>query len=68
MPPKPVRVNLNDLCGPGLLDPRGAEIHILVRYHGVVIPAMMPAQIMTVGGGCLINDCEVLQAAAHSPW
>jgi hypothetical protein len=53
------------LFGPGLLDSRGAEIHILVRGHGPVIPAMMPAQIMTVGGGC--NPCTDAQAAAHSP-
>jgi hypothetical protein len=53
------------LFGPGLLDPWGAEIHILVRHHGPVIPAMMPSQIMTVGGGC--NPCTDAQAAAHSP-
>jgi hypothetical protein len=55
------------LFGPGLQDSRGAEIHIVVRYHGPVIPAMMPAQIMTVGGGCGVYDCMDVQAAAHSP-
>jgi len=55
------------LFGPGLMNPRGAEIHILVRDHGEVIPAMMPAQIMTVGGGCMVNVCTDVQAAAHSP-
>jgi hypothetical protein len=53
------------LFGPGLLNPRGAEIHILVRGHGPVIPEMMPSQIMTVDGGC--NPCTDAQAAAHSP-
>ena len=55
------------LFGPGLVYPRDAEIHIVVRHHGEVIPEMMPAQIMTVGGGCIINDCEDVQGAAHSP-
>ena len=55
------------LFGPGLMNPRGAEIHIVVRDHGEVIPAMMPAQIMTVDGGCGVNDCTDVQGAAHSP-
>jgi hypothetical protein len=54
------------LFGPGLKYPRGAEIHIVVRHHGEVIPSMMPAQIMTVGGGCGVNFCMDVQAAAHA--
>lgn len=55
------------LFGPGLIDARVAEIHIVVRHHGEVIPMHMPAQIHTFNGGCPPNDCVDLQAAAHSP-
>jgi hypothetical protein len=55
------------LFGPGLLYPRHAEIHLIVRHHGEVIPSMMPAQIMTVDGGCGVNFCMDVQGAAHSP-
>ena len=54
--------------GPGLLYPRDAEIHLVVRYHGEVIPMMMPAQIMTYDGGCGYNSCMDVQDAAHSPY
>lgn len=41
------------LFGPGLMDAAGAEIHIIVRYHG---PAgagdVLIAQTTTFGGGC----------------
>ncbi len=38
--------------GLGLTDPLTAEVHMIVRYHGPVVPANMPAQINSVGGGC----------------
>ena len=40
------------LFGPGLTDSRVAEVHMVVRYHGPVVPSQMPAQINSVGGGC----------------
>ena len=57
------------LFGPGLLDARAAEVHLVVRYHGPVIPALMPAQINSVGGGCGpgLFACEDVQAAVHVP-
>lgn len=55
------------LFGPGLVDSRAAEIHIIVQYHGEVIPMHMPAQINTFHGGCPPNNCADVQAAAHSP-
>jgi hypothetical protein len=38
--------------GPGLLDARGAEIHLVVRSHGPMIPGMVRLQISTFEGGC----------------
>jgi hypothetical protein len=55
------------LFGPGLLDARAAEVHLIVRYHGPVIPALMPAQIDSVEGGCFVFDCVDVQAAVHLP-
>ena len=37
----------------GLVDPRGAEVHYVLRLHGPMIPLEMPAQIKTYGGGCV---------------
>lgn len=39
----------------GLIDPRGAEIHYVVRTHGPKNPMYMPAQIQSYGGGCVAN-------------
>jgi hypothetical protein len=57
------------LFGPGLLDARAAEVHLVVRYHGPVIPALMPGQIHSVGGGCGpgLFACKDVQAAVHVP-
>lgn len=64
---------------PGLLDARTAEIHLIVRTHGPVIPELMPDMIRTFGGGCLgvpetgelgapgPNECADLQFAIHQP-
>ena len=37
----------------GLIYPRGAEVHYVLRLHGPMIPLEMPAQIKTYGGGCV---------------
>jgi hypothetical protein len=65
------------LCGDGLTNPAGAEIHLVVRSHKEVIPAMMPAMIHTFAGGCTPgtslgagtgpNECEDQQFAAFVP-
>jgi len=51
----------------GLLDPEGAEIHLVLRYHGPVIPGMVDEQIHTIDGGCQTNDCEDVLAAVFMP-
>ncbi|MDX2413155.1 MAG: hypothetical protein QNK16_12090 [Woeseiaceae bacterium] len=39
--------------GYGLIDPRGAEVHYVIRFHGPKDAAAMPAQIQSYGGGCV---------------
>jgi hypothetical protein len=36
----------------GLTNPRGAEIHFILRDHGPAIPEIVQEQISTAGGGC----------------
>ena len=36
----------------GLLNPLGAEIHVIVHTHGAMLPEFMPSMIQTFGGGC----------------
>lgn len=54
--------------GPGLLDPKHAEIHMVVRAHG---PALMGAaftdQLSLFNGGCPPNTCVNVQASVHAP-
>lgn len=38
---------------PGLLNPMGSEIHLIVHTHGPMIPDYMPDMIQTFGGGCV---------------
>jgi len=49
--------------GDGLTNPMGAEIHVVVRYHGELEPEIVPEEIHTFGGGC---PCSNIQAAAFS--
>jgi hypothetical protein len=53
------------VSGPGLLSPRQAEAHIVLRTHGAPIPGMVHEQISTLQGGCSINTCRNEQAAMH---
>lgn len=39
------------MSGP-LTNPRGAEVHLVVRDHGPLNPAWLPDQLQTFGGGC----------------
>ena len=54
--------------GPGLLDPKHAEIHMVIRSHG---PALMGAafsdQLSLFNGGCPPNMCVNVQASPHAP-
>lgn len=40
------------LLGGGLTDPQGAEVHLVLRYHGPKIQGHVSAQTHTFGGGC----------------
>jgi hypothetical protein len=66
----------------GLIDPRGAEIHYVVRSHGPMVPANMPEQINSFEGGCFDDfgppedsndlhldegDCQDIQFAINQP-
>lgn len=46
---------------------RKAEIHLAVRAHGLVLPAMLDEQLTTFNGGCPPNMCVTVQAAPHLP-
>lgn len=37
----------------GLIYPRSAEVHYVIRLHGPKNPAAMPEQIQSYGGGCV---------------
>jgi hypothetical protein len=53
--------------GTGLWDPRGAEVHLVVRSHGQPIPGRVKEQISTFEGGCDVNVCVDKQFAMHLP-
>ena len=57
------------LFGPGVLNTRKAEIHLVVRSHGLASadPAILAAQVGSFDGGCPPNACEDVQAAVHQP-
>lgn len=55
--------------GPGLINPMGAEIHVVVRDHGVAAPPYVDDQIRTFNGGCNAGEpnegqCVDVQAGA----
>lgn len=50
---------------PGLMMPRTAEVHLIVRYHGPADPGRIPTQIHTVEGECGPPDCVDLAFATH---
>ncbi len=53
--------------GDALTNPRGAEIHLIVRTHGPVIRGLRHEQITTLNGGCPPNTCANVQVAIHLP-
>jgi hypothetical protein len=53
------------LFGPGLLDPWGADIHVVARIHGPQIPGRIREQMTTFDGGCDVNTCANVQFAVH---
>lgn len=57
------------ILGPGLLNPRGAVIRIVPRYHGPVVPEIITDQIHTEQGGCGpgLFSCYNPQISHHLP-
>ncbi len=57
------------LRGDGLAEDNGfgAEIHMVVRSHGALIPGSVAAQIGSFTGACNVNSCADQQAARFLP-
>ncbi len=65
--------------GPGLIDAKKAEVHLVIRNHGKAIPPLEMAQLTTFGGACTAetdptgigptgpNECADVQFAVHQP-
>lgn len=53
--------------GPGLLNPMGAEVHLVLRTHGGLIPTLVDDQTSSFEGGCAINACVDKQFSVHLP-
>lgn len=51
------------LFGPGLINPTGADIHLLVRDNGTADPSLMPDQIHSFGTCNTV--CQFVQVSAH---
>ena len=52
-------------CGVGLVDADAAEVHLVVRTHGEIIPELVYEQMSTFLGGCDVNVCADQQFAIH---
>jgi hypothetical protein len=50
---------------PGLVNPKGATIHLVIRTHGPASadPTTLNQQLSSFGGGCSVNPCANIQAA-----
>ena len=44
------------LFGPGLLDAEKAEVHIVFRDHGPIVPGLGKDQVSTFFGGCSLES------------
>ncbi len=54
--------------GPGLLDPKHAEIHMVIRSHGPALTGTaFTDQLSLFNGGCPPNMCGNVQASVHAP-
>lgn len=55
---------------PGLLDPKHAQVHIVIRTHGPALladPATLATQLSTFNGACPPNTCANVQVSIHEP-
>ncbi len=50
---------------PGLVNPKGATIHLVIRTHGPAStdPTTLNQQLSSFGGGCSVNPCANIQVA-----
>ena len=56
--------------GPGLLNSKKTEIHLVVRTHGPAIldnPDLLRQQLSMFNGGCPPNTCANIQVSIHQP-
>lgn len=54
--------------GNGVVDPRRAEIHIVIRSHGPAMlgnPTVLAEQLSMFNGGCPPNTCVNIQMSVH---
>jgi len=49
----------------GLLDSRAADVHLVLRSHGMAIPGLIDEQLSSFNGGCPPNACMNLEASPH---
>ena len=63
---------------PGLNDPHGAEVHLVLRSHGPTVAGMLADQIGSFEGGCAVfldppeiadeaGECSDIHASIHAP-
>ena len=63
---------------PGLIDPHGAEVHLVLRSHGPAVSGMLADQIGSFEGGCAVfldppeiayeaGECSDIHASIHAP-
>ncbi|MDJ0707379.1 MAG: hypothetical protein QNJ46_29245 [Leptolyngbyaceae cyanobacterium MO_188.B28] len=73
----PIEIDPNDL-NTGLRNPLGAEIHLIVRSHGPILPSKLVEQLNSFDGGCRRQiprpnipnrpgDCTNVNFAIHAP-
>lgn len=62
-------IGLDNGVTPGLRRNHGlkAEIHMVVRFHGTIIPKRVDEQTGSLNGGCNTNECKDVQAVAFPP-
>ena len=55
--------------GPGLANPSGAEVQLVIRYHGPAIPGIIEEQTSTFLGGCPDGGppCQDMQFIRFEP-
>lgn len=54
------------LCNP-LVDANTAEVHLVVRTHGAMVPGQLQSQMSKFTGGCGVNACTNVTAAIFEP-